>query len=57
MIYIYLIKKNKSVDVYKLDDDSKLLVIFTEDNKISNIKVMNKTSNIIDKIKDEVLDK
>ena len=50
-------KKNKSVDVYKLDDDSKLLVIFTEDNKISNIKVMNKTSNIIDKIKDEVLDK
>ncbi|MFR5131178.1 MAG: hypothetical protein ACLTDP_00315 [Terrisporobacter sp.] len=45
------------MDVYKLDDDSKLLVIFTEDNKISNIKVMNKTSNIIDKIKDEVLDK
>ena len=49
--------KKVSYDIHKLDDDSKLLVIFTEDNKISNIKVMNKTSNIIDKIKDEVLDK
>ena len=46
-------KISKDVELNLLTEN----LIFTEDNKISNIKVMNKTSNIIDKIKDEVLDK
>ena len=48
-------KTDKSVNVYKLND-SKLLVIFTENNKISDIKILDDTREVLNKIKDEVLD-
>ena len=50
-------KTNKSINVYKLDDNNKLLVIFTSDNKISNVKILNKADKIVDEIKDQILEK
>ena len=49
-------KLDKSINVYELDNN-KLLVIFTEQNKISNIKIISDVDDIIDTIKDEVLSK
>lgn len=48
-------KDNKIINAYKLDNN-KLLTVFVENNKISNIEIGD-TNNIIDKIKDEVIDK
>lgn len=49
-------KVDKSIKVYYLDDKDKLLSIFTKDNKISEIKVLDNKKEVVSEIKNIILD-
>ncbi|WP_419726494.1 hypothetical protein [Terrisporobacter petrolearius] len=49
-------KVEKSINVFKLDDEDKLLAIFTKDNKISEIKILDNKKEVINEIKYIMLD-
>ena len=49
-------KAEKSINVYYLDDEDKLLSIFTKDNKISEIKILDNKKEVINEIKNIMLD-
>ena len=48
---------NKSINVYKLDEDNKLLAIFTENNKVSQIQVLSNQDEVLSTIKNITLNK
>ena len=49
-------KVEKSIKVYYLDDEDKLLSIFTKDNKISEIKILDNKKEVVNEIKNIMLD-
>lgn len=49
-------KVEKSINIYNLDNEDKLLGIFTKDNKISEIKILDNKKEIINEIKNVMLD-
>lgn len=49
-------KVEKSINVFKLDNEDKLLAIFTKDNKISEIKILDNKKEVINEIKYIMLD-
>ncbi|MEW9078166.1 hypothetical protein [Terrisporobacter glycolicus] len=49
-------KVEKSINVYNLDNENKLLGIFTKDNKISEIKILDNKKEVINEIKNIMLD-
>ncbi len=49
-------KAEKSINVYYLDNEDKLLSIFTKDNKISEIKILDNKKEVINEIKNIMLD-
>lgn len=49
-------KVEKSISVYYLDDGDKLLSIFTKDNKISEIKILDNKKEVVSEIKNIMLD-
>ncbi|WP_434797306.1 hypothetical protein [Terrisporobacter vanillatitrophus] len=49
-------KVEKSINVYNLDNEDKLLAIFTEDNKISAIKILDNKKEVINEIKNIMID-
>lgn len=49
-------KLEKSINVFKLDNEDKLLAIFTKDNKISEIKILDNKKEVINEIKYIMLD-
>lgn len=49
-------KVDKSINVYYLDDRDKLLSIFTKDNKISEIKILDNKKEVVSEIKNIILD-
>lgn len=49
-------KVEKSINVFKLDNEDKLLAIFTKDNKISEIKIIDNKKEVINEIKYIMLD-
>lgn len=49
-------KVEKSINVYYLDDGDKLLSIFTKDNKISEIKILDNKKEVVSEIKNIMLD-
>ena len=49
-------KVEKSINVYNLDNEDKLLAIFTKDNKISEIKILDNKEEVINEIKNIMLD-
>lgn len=49
-------KAEKSINVYYLDDEDKLLSIFTKDNKISEIKILDNKKDVVNEIKNIMLD-
>lgn len=53
--YVYD-KVEKSINVFKLDNEDKLLAIFTKDNKISEIKILDNKKEVINEIKYIMLD-
>ncbi|MDC9388586.1 hypothetical protein PSL94_18340, partial [Clostridioides difficile] len=46
----------KSINIYNLDNEDKLLAIFTKDNKISEIKILDNKKEVINEIKNIMLD-
>ena len=46
---------NKSIKIYELSNEGKLLTIFTDEEKISNIEILDSSENIITVIKNIVL--
>ncbi|HBI91714.1 MAG TPA: hypothetical protein DDY58_04355 [Terrisporobacter glycolicus] len=53
--YVYD-KVEKSINVFKLDNEDKLLAIFTKDKKISEIKILDNKKEVINEIKYIMLD-
>lgn len=49
-------KVEESIKVYHLDDNSRLLCIFTEDNKISKIELVDNKKEVVNEIKNIILD-
>lgn len=49
-------KVEKSINVFKLDNEDKLLAIFTKDNKILEIKILDNKKEVINEIKYIMLD-
>lgn len=49
-------KAERSINVYYLDDEDKLLSIFTKDNKISEIKILDNKKDVVNEIKNIMLD-
>lgn len=49
-------KVEKSINVYYLDDEDKLLSIFTKDNKISEIKILDNKKDVVNEIKNIMID-
>lgn len=47
--------KEKSLSVYKLGDKDKLLAIFTKDNKISEVKIIDNNKEVVNEIKNIML--
>lgn len=47
---------DKSIKIYKLGDEEKLLTVFTDEDKIGSIEILDNGENIIDAIKNIVLD-
>lgn len=47
---------NKSINVYHLDNEDKLLAVFIDDNKVSEIKILDNKKEVVREIKNIMLD-
>lgn len=53
-VYLYD-EVEKYINIYRLDDEDKLLAIFTKDNKISEIKILDNEKEALNEIKNIML--